>query len=492
MFAQRTATGEQMTKPPNFKPPVFICLLLCLSLGATDIKMPDRSSLTAFCGSDSAKACAEHLGVTWRETEETANLERSPIASFREISTALGSLNFHTIPLELTSHNVGNVAGLFLRPDCPVVAVGWRPSLGPGEFRDNIGHFFSITNIERTGAVATFDATSSEVGSMQINADNMLPLLLISKQPISDCLKLDKTSLILEFFASISSNIATTVTLASTCLLLCLSTIRLRSTRNKKIPNITSQVFGLRYRWMMAVGLTVVVVSLYVVCGRKSATSNAERRLDVAFTKMRYHLGEMLVGGSQPISIDLTNKSSSDVNLTGFEVSCGCINIHPSTFLLKAGARQTLDILFSTISPGEQRFTVKAIADSSVLDECTLEYNGIFGTRLLPRTAIVGSISKSANEPLTHWLTIDGYRGASLDVVSAENMQTDSPLEIRVADGSRFTAGGTVGVVISIKSNVEVSGIQFASVILKASSSEQASAESEIRLTAEVGIEIVN
>ncbi len=469
-----------------------ICLLLCLSLGATDTKMPDRSSLTAFCGSDSAKACAEHLGVSWRETEETAHLERSSIASFREINTALGSLNFHTIPLELTSNNVEKVAELFLRPDCRVVAVGWRPSLGPGELRDNIGHFFSITNIDRTGAVATFDATSSEVGSMQVNADNMLPLLLISKQSISDHLSLDKTSLILEFFASIGSNIATTVTLASTCLLLCLSTIRQRSTRNERTHDITKKAFGLRYRWIIAVGLAVAIMSLYIVYGRKPATSPAERSSDIAFSKMQYHLGEMLVGGSQPISIDLTNKSSGDVNVTGFEVSCGCINIHPSTFLLKAGASQTLDISFSSIAPGEQRFSVKAISDSSVLDECTLEYNGIFGTRLLPRTAIVGSISKSANEPLTHWLTIDGYRGMTLDVVSADNMQPGSPLDIRMVDGSRFTAGGAVGVVISIKDDVEVSGIQFASVLLKAKTSEQASAKSEIRLTAEVGIEIVN
>jgi hypothetical protein len=101
---------------------------------------------------------------------------------------------------------------------------------------------------------------------------------------------------------------------------------------------------------------------------------------------------------------------------------------------------------------------------------------------------VLGAITADGQQTLRHRLTIDGYRGPSLEGVTVEtDSKEEGPFEIRLAENAVFENGGSLWLEISAKPSTLVRGLHFERVTIIAGEDKY-----RMSLTAEMGVEIVD
>ncbi len=440
----------------------------------------------------------EHLGFRWRGTPEVLKLDAQPISIFGDIQDAIESLKLHTVPFPANQGNLEELKSLLNRKSPAVAAVAWDRG-NPSNWiqsGNGIGHYLAVTGIDNDKLVC-FDHQEGRVHLRELADNQRTYLLLVSGSPI-DVQRLGFGDVL---DTSIQSRVAAPFFLLA-CLVLAVSLMR-TSTKVELFARFGTQLASMfRKSRLMAILLVLLLAGSgsYVIwrtpitmslLTQSSVNSGSSPYKSNIFEGSEISLGSIIIGSGEQHQVRLVNRTQQTIGIDDIIPSCGCVLIEPRQCVLQPGEAKFVGVQITAANLGRNSHQLTMMSNNLEIDKAVLAFDGVNGPRLLPRTCVVGVLSASKKNQLDHQLTLENVETDQLEIVSAELLEADAPIEILLSASKNAIKSDQLTVGFVLKDSETFRGLFYSNIRIILNDESSGDTVPMPPMLAQIGVEIV-
>lgn len=390
-----------------------------------------------FCGYDVADACTRHLGVQWASGPKARFLEDEPITSMANLTDALNELGLEVFPTVLDSRSFPIVGRLF--SETGVIGIVCVESTVVDSSTTGVGHFLMVTGLVGDDELVVYDAGNQEVRMLRLAAAARMPILLVSAAPITTPSSWEIA------VTKLKKGFASKVLTASLLIMIAMIGVK------RLIPQVKPR------RLLVFCG--VLLIGMFIMLARNQNGKRSDSIL-IGFDQAVYQLGRHKTGSSASGVAVFVNHSDRSVYAKLLTASCGCMSVDFKPQSIPAGGSLKIPIEFSTVSQGLNRYSLKLETDTGDSSDCELQLIGEAPMRLVPKSALIGTILLNDPQPIVHRVVVQDMQGTSGQIEKIAAEFDAAPLSVSSFDGSSLNENTAIDICFVPNEHAKP-GVQF-------------------------------
>ncbi len=196
-------------------------------------------------------------------------------------------------------------------------------------------------------------------------------------------------------------------------------------------------------RWFLADGVGLSALAFVIFQATDSRQTSASSTA-LAFSESEYRAGSLLAANEHPVTVAVKNNAKSAIQVVEAKTSCGCVRVHPASFVIQPSETKTLTVDVKPPGEGESTQMIQLIAeDESVAAEAKITYVGRLPARLTPKKWHLGTLqSGDGEQEFFQTLKVTDYIGEPLEGIQVRSLGENPLIDVQVIGDTVFRKDG--------------------------------------------------